>query len=48
MLIVTTVEFGNPVILFIFVISNDRLLHGLIRVSLGQQGNLRLFWNHAF
>jgi hypothetical protein len=26
-LIVTTAEFGNPVILFILVISNDRLLH---------------------
>jgi hypothetical protein len=28
MLIVTTVELGNPVILFILVISNDRLFHG--------------------
>jgi hypothetical protein len=28
MLIVSTGEFGNPVILFILVISNDRLLHG--------------------
>jgi hypothetical protein len=26
-LIVATGEFGNPVILFILVISNDRLLH---------------------
>jgi len=26
-LIVTTVEFGNPVIFFILVISNNRLLH---------------------
>jgi hypothetical protein len=28
MLIVTTAEFGNPVIFFILVISSDRFLHG--------------------
>jgi len=36
---VTAVELGHPVILFILVISGDRLLHGTNAYAIG-----RFFW----